>query len=265
MATESRSIVSRGFRFPSSLPAVLLDGDLKHPCVALDLSRTGVLLVGEFPPPAGLEIEFAIRSPAGDLEQRFSGRVTRRGLAGEGGGTGIAIEFLALDLEQKRVLELLLARVVEGLAPAPIDALPADAPPHVVRQALATVPVPHRIALAARAGPRQREFLRQDPHPQVLEALARNPNLLRAEARDLASVAHLTQPTLEILATDPRWSRDDEIRIIVATHPNVSIPFAERVVAELGEPALRRILARPSLNATLRDKIVKRLARRRAP
>ena len=84
---------------------------------------------------------------------------------------------------------------------------------------------------------------------------------LLAEARALATVVHVTPSTLEVLATDPRWSQDEEIRIFIATHPQVPIPLAESRAARLEPPALRRILSRPSLNALLRDKIVKRLPR----
>jgi hypothetical protein len=131
----------------------------------------------------------------------------------------------------------------------------------VVHQTLLKLPVSHRISLAARAGPRQREFLRRDQHPQVLEALTHNPNLLLAEARALAASPNLTQATIDVLAADPRWAHDDELRIALAVHPSASIPFTERIVAQLQEPALRRLLARPSLNMALRDKIVKRLGR----
>jgi hypothetical protein len=265
MEPESKSIVSRGFRFPSHLPAVLVDRNGEHSCVAVDLSRTGALLVGELSSRVEQNVEFVVRSLAGDLENRFVGRVVRCGPADERGGTEIAIEFLDLDPEQKRVLELLIERTKEGLTHDGLDELPTGAPPHVVRQTLLAIPVPHRIALAVRAGPRQRDFLCRDPHPLVLEALAHNPNLLRAEARALASAAHLTQATIEVLAMDPRWSSDDEILIALASHPNVPIPLAERIVQRVHEPALRRLLGRPSLRTALRDKIVHRLAGRHAP
>jgi hypothetical protein len=262
MAPESSSRVPRGYRFQASLPAVLLEGDREHSCAALDLSRTGVLLVGEVPSPEGKEVEFSIRSVSGDVQQRFIGRVARIETAGEeGGALRSAVEFLALDLDQKQSLEVLLARVMEGRIPAVLEALRPGAPPQEVRKALESIALAHRIALASRAGPREREFLRQDPHPLALESLARNPNLLAAEARALAGVIHLLTSTLEILASDPRWARDEDIQIAIATHPNVSIPLAERVAAQIDRSALRKMLARPSLHPLIRDKILRRLAR----
>ncbi len=261
MNPESSSPPSRGYRFPADLPAVVFCGGREHACRAHNLSRTGVLLAGHFPAPASDEIEFAIRTPAGDLEQRFSGRVVRFEPAGEAGEVRLAVELRPLDPEQQRALERMVARVMEGLAPAPLEALRPGAPPQEVRTALDAVPVPHRIALAARAGPREREFLRQDTHPAVLEALARNPNILLAEVRSLLAGVHLLPTTLEVLAADPRWSKDEEIRILIGAHPRTPLPLAERILAGLPAPALKRMLTRASLNPALRDRIVKRLAR----
>jgi hypothetical protein len=261
MSPDSSSTTPRGFRFQAGLPAALFDGDQEHACRAHNLSRTGVLLVGALPTPSGQEIEFAIRSPAGDLDQHFIGRVARIEEGGEGGERRLAVEFLALDLDQKEKLEMLLARVMEGMAPAPLEALRPGSPPHEIRKALESVPLAHRIGLAARAGPREREYLRQDIHPAVLESLTRNPNILLAEVRALLAVIHLMPSTLELIVADQRWSKDEEIRILVATHPHVSFPLAERITAGFQAPALKKMLARPTLNALLRDKIVRRIAR----
>jgi hypothetical protein len=260
MASDSKSDVSRGYRFQAGLPAVLYDQGREHSCTAHDLSRTGVLLVGELPKPSASKVEFAIRTPAGDLEQRFTGRVARfeRGEGAE--ETRIGLALLPLDPGRQQSLEIFLARVMEGMAPAPIEAIGPGATPAEIRKALESVPLAHRIALAARAGQRAREHLRHDPHPQVLESLVRNPRLLPAEARALADVPCLLSSTLEILASDRRWSKDDKLKILIATHPHVPIPLAERLAGALDGRALRKMLARPSINADLREEIVKRLA-----
>jgi hypothetical protein len=168
---------------------------------------------------------------------------------------------LGLADETRTKLEDLLARCMEAQSPAPLETLLPGAPPHEVRRVLDTIPLPHRIALAAHAGPREREFLRQDQHPQVLESLARNPNLLMAEARVIAANPLLAPSTLDVLAADPRWARDEELRVAVATHPRVPMPLAERIVKDLPQPALRKILHRPSTNPAIREKVVRRLAR----
>ena len=83
MGAESKTGVSRGFRFQAGLPAVLRCGEEEYGCTAHDLSRTGVLLVGEVPLPAQTEVVITLRSQAGDLAQKFPGRVARPlGVAG---------------------------------------------------------------------------------------------------------------------------------------------------------------------------------------
>ncbi len=234
-------------------------GDLE--CEAEDLSRTGVLLAGRLPDLAPGPVTVRIRSRAGDLEGRFPGKAVRA--EGDSSETGrrIGIEFVDLAPDQQRILESLLARLMEGMAPGPLQSLRPGAPPHEIRKALEAVPLPHRIALAVRGGPRDREILRHDPQPQVLESLARNPNLMSAEALSLASNPQIASSTLEILASDPRWAADWETRVVLASHPRVPFVLAERIVAGLPPPALKKALARPSLHSALRDRILKRLAR----
>ena len=261
MTSDSSNPTPRGPRFAAGLPAALLTGGREHDCRAHNLSRTGVLLVGAFPPPTGEQVAFALRSPGGDIDHRFTGRVARLEQGDDPGELRVAVEFVAVDAEQKRIIELLVARVVEGLAPASLAALRPGSPPQEIRKALGLVSVPHRIALAARAGPREREFLRYDYHPAVLESLARNPNITLVEIRALLEVTQLQPSMLQSVAADPRWSKDEDVRILVATHPQVPFPLAERIISELPLPVLKKVLTRPSLNAVLRDKIVKRHAR----
>ncbi len=250
----------RDTRFAAGLPARVHYRGVDYPCRAHDLSRSGALLRGGIPWPSELEVGFALLSGTGDLELELQGRVARIEEDPSDEGTVLAIEFVNLSPEQTDGLERLLSRVIEGHAPA-IDAVRPGTPPHEIRKVLEAIPLPHRVTLAARANPREREVLRHDIHPTVLESLARNPGLLVSEARALASSPHLMSTTLEILAADPRWQRDDEVRIAIAANPRVVAPLAEKVIASLGTLALRRLLASPSLNDELRVKILRRIVR----
>lgn len=257
----SRSQGSRAPRFHAALVAVLESpsGDLE--CEALDLSRTGALLEGGLPANLGDPVTVRIRSRAGDLEGRFAGKIARIEPDSDGGGQRIGVEFTGLGPEQGRILESLLGRLMEGLNPGSLQSLRPGAPSHEIRKALEAIPLAHRIALAARGGPREREILRHDMQPQVLESLARNPNLLQSEALSLASNPQTISSTLEVLAADPRWAADWDIRVHVASHPRVPVALAERIVAGLPASALRKALARPSLLPALRDRILKRIVR----
>jgi PilZ domain-containing protein len=203
-------------------------------------------------------VHLTLNAPKGGLRVQVQGRVVRHVPAHGEDEDAMAIEFLEIDEAEKDHLATLVARVIEGGTPGPLEALKPGAPAHEVRKALEAIPLPHRIALAARAAPRDREFLRQDSHPQVLESLARNPNLLQQEAHAIATVLHLLPTTLELLIADTRWAEDEDLRVLVLAHPRAPFPLAERVLAQLRPPALKRLLQR-NLPATIREKVAKRL------
>lgn len=215
--------------------------------------------MGSLPELPADEVHLTLIAPRGDLRVVLRGRVARRHRgAVRGEEDSVAIEFRDLERAEADGLETLLARLIEGTAPGPLDRLKPDAGPHEVRKALDAIPLAHRIALASRAGPRERELLRQDLQPPVLDALSRNPNLLLAEARALAALAHLPASAIEHLAADPRWSRDEELRLLLLGHPRTPVPLADRLLGDLGVFALKRLLQR-SLPGPVREKAVKRL------
>ena len=249
---------SRGTRFAAGLPAVLHLQKNDYECVAYNLSRSGALVVGRFLPNlAGYRVEVTIRYPQGGLSVRLAGRVVRA--EHEEGDDHLALEFMELDAAKQDTLEILLARVIEGHSPAPIEALRPGAPVQEVRRALEQVPLPHRISLATRATPREREFLCQDMHPQVLEALVRNPNLRLPEARALATVPHLQPSTLELLSRDPRWINDEEINCAIVAHPRTPLVLAMKIVDKLKPPAIKKLIQRPGVPPSIRTQLQRRL------
>ncbi len=262
MGPNSRNDASREYRFQAGLPADLQVGGHEYECTAHDLSRTGVLLTGEIPQPVGAQVCLVLKSSTRDLEARLRGEVTRAISGTSESQPGVAIKFAPLDDAQSEVIEALLARVMEGLVPAPLMALKPGALPLEVRKALDSIPLPHRIALAGRAAFREREFLRQDPNPPVLEALARNPSLSPPEAHALAALPGILSTTIEILARDPRWTGDEELKLALASHPHAPAALSDKLVSQLGAPALERMLRRSSLTTSLRGKILRRLGRR---
>jgi hypothetical protein len=250
---------SRNSRFAAGVPATVHLPKNDYECVAYNLSRTGALMVGSFPNLAGYRVEATLRFPQGDPAVRLAGRVVRADH--EEGDDHLAVEFMEVDDEKRDRLEVLLARIIEGYAPAPIEALRSGAPVQEVRRALDQVPLPHRISLATRAKPREREFLCQDTHPQVLEALARNPNLRVDEARSLAALPDLRPSTLELLSRDPRWAHDEEVQCAVVAHRRTPLVLAQRIVDRLKPPAIRKLIQRPGVPPAIRTQLQKRLAR----
>jgi len=238
---------SRGSRFAAGLPAILHLQKNDYECVAYNLSRSGTLVVGRFPGLAGYRVEVTFRQPQGEMSVRLAGRVVRA--EHEEGDDHLALEFMELDEEKQDALEILLARVIEGHSPAPIETLRPGAPVHEVRRALEQVPLPHRISLATRATPREREFLCQDMHPQVLEALVRNPNLRLPEARSLATVPL-------------RWANDEEVNFAIVAHPRTPLVLARKIVDKLKPPVLKKLIQMPGVPPSIRTELQRRRTRR---
>jgi hypothetical protein len=96
-----------------------------------------------------------------------------------------------------------------------------------------------------------------DTSPAVLEALAHNPHIGVAEARALAGSTFLMPGTLDSLANNYRFKDDEDLCVIIAAHPRVSLLTAEKVTASLKLPQLKKLLAKPGLNQVLREKLVR--------
>ena len=188
-------------KYAAALPAVLhVDGrDLA--CQARDLGRDGVLLVGDLPEPERPELGLTLRSAGGDVTVYAQGRLTFFKREAEGAQAHLGVQFVELAEAQREALELLLARVVEGMAPAALDDLPRGASVAQVRERLSRIPVAHRVALARRAQSRERQFLRHDPDPHVLESLVRNPNIVLPEIIQIARM-----PLLEKAGMNSHWA-----------------------------------------------------------
>ena len=249
-------------RFRADLRAEFDDGGGMIACETQNLSRSGVLLVGAPSAPQAETVDFTLRAPTGTLAVRLSARVIRVQPDPEGNGFRIALEFVDMDDSRRDALEVLLSRLLQTRTVGSLDGLKPGATPQEIKQALEAIPLPQRIALAARAGPKDREYLRSDTHPAVLEALARNPSLSVAEARALATSTYLMSGTLDGFANDLRFKGDEELRMAVATHPRVSLATAEKVTADLKVPQIKKLLAKPGLNQLLREKLFRKTTQR---
>lgn len=248
-------------RFRVGVHAELHDGLRTIPCEVQNLSRSGVLLVGEIQTPSTDAVDLVLIFPTGNQRVRLSGRVIRVEPDHEGDGLRVALEFVDMDNSRRDALEVLLARLLETPAASPFDSVKPGAAPLEIKKVLEAIPLPQRVSMSSRAPLKEREILRSDTHPAVLEALARNPNLSLAEARALAASAYLMPGTLDALANDLRFKDDEELRMAVAIHPRVSLATAEKVTAELKAPQIKRLLAKPGLSQILREKLFRRTQR----
>ena len=252
----------QGYRFRTGVHGEIQDNGRKFACEAQNVSRSGVLLVGNLSELSADTVDFVLNAPTGSLSIRLRGRVIRTQPNAEGGGVSIALEFVDMDDSRRDALEVLLARLLEAPTAGGLEGLKPGATPQEIKATLEGIPLPQRIALSSRTGLKDREYLRLDTNPAVLEALAHNPNLGVVEARALAGSSFLMSGTLDSLANNPRFKDDEELRMAIAVHPRVSISTAERVTTSFKVPQIKKLLAKPGLNQILREKLFRRTTQR---
>jgi len=221
------------------------------------VGRSGVLLTGAIPIPRDTEVGVVLRSPTGDLVLEATGRVVRVRDSLDADEVEVAVAFGELEPAVQSVLEQMISRVVQGIVPAVLDALPAEATAEQIRHALAQVPVAHRMQLATRGVPREREILQHDSNPHVLDALLRNPNLNLPEVQRILRLPILLPSTLELLSRSS-WGKNEELRLSIATHVNATLALADRLIAALGPDAKRKALQRPGLHPAVRAKLIQK-------
>lgn len=254
----------RAYRFRAGLSAELHYGSETVACDALNLSRTGVFLAGSFARPVEGQVHLTLKWGGGDLVVDLDGSVVRYDPGTPDSPGGVAVEFLTPEAPEKAKLEAMVSRVIGGGNPTPLQNLRMGMPLHELRKALEAIPLTDRIAAATRATvPKDREILRCDSHPLVLQALVRNTNLSLDDARALATMPHALPSLLEALAADGRFKQDDELKVLLLSHPQVPVGIAESLLTVLRTPMVRRLLGRPSLSPLVRAKVMKRLRQNR--
>jgi hypothetical protein len=261
MGGHSDAPPRHSYRIRKGVPAELNIGKRTIECEAQNLSRSGVLLVGELQDLVEGTGDLALMAPTGSLTLHLTGRVIRVEPDPGGEGVRIALEFVDMDDTRRDAIEVFVARLIEAPAPASFEQLKPGAPPQEIKKALEAIPLAQRISMSSRAPLKDREILRLDSNPAVLEALVRNPGLGGEEARALASSAYLLPVTLDALANDLRFKDDEAVRMAVAIHPRVSLRTAEKVTADFKVPQIKKLLAKPGLSQALRDKLFRRTQR----
>jgi hypothetical protein len=261
MSGHHEDPVRKGYRFPAGVPATFQDDGHAVECVAVNLSRSGALLSGVFPVPGSGRLDVMLRTPSGGFSIQLPARIIRVDGDGASGESRLAIEFEDMDATRRDAIEVFLARLLESQPTTSLDGVKPGASPLDIKKALEAIPLTQKVTMAQKADAKQRELLRYDTHVAVLDSLIRNSNFALAEARALASSPYLQTGTIDMLANDPRFRNDDELRLTLATHPKVSPFTAERLTSALKPPEIRKLLARPGLSPSLRDKLLKKMVR----
>lgn len=250
----------RASRFHASLGARLQHGGATHSCETVNLSRTGALLALPGSAPTESEVVLALETPNGDLRVHLVARVVHTE-PGTDGRTRVGVQFADPGPREKKTLAAMVSRLVEGNSPAALASLKPGSKPDEIRKALENMPVVHRMQLAGRAMAQERQYLRQDSNPQVLDALSRNPNINLTEIKMLVRNQALRVATLESIASDPRWKRDQELKVLLTTHPRITYKLAETLVGEMNERSVQQALRRPGFPLELKTALLSPLTR----
>lgn len=94
-ATLSPPSRRRYLRFPVDLPVVwqVRGTELRQDGRAVDLSRGGIYVLTDLPPPRGTELKLTVRLPSDGEQLRLYGRVARVQQSRRGGGMGIRLRY----------------------------------------------------------------------------------------------------------------------------------------------------------------------------
>ncbi len=96
-----------------------------------------------------------------------------------------------------------------------------------------------RSLLALKAGRTERQILLRDNTPQVLQNLLNNPHIDSEEVLQIARSSHAVAPILQRIASDARWSANQEIMTAVVRHPRTPSMVATRHLPALRTQDLR--------------------------
>jgi hypothetical protein len=73
------------------------------------------------------------------------------------------------------------------------------------------------------------------------------------------SQAQAISSVLQALAVDPRFSQDDELKLLIVSNTLTPPPLAESMLSSMKVPLLRRLASRPALPGALKDKALNRI------
>lgn len=116
-----------------------------------------------------------------------------------------------------------------------------------------------KLLYAPRADRNERLVLVQDPDPQVLFALLRNPQLTVDEVVRVAKSAYVTYQTAELILKTTQWAANVEVRTALVHNPKTPPTFALRILPTLPEAEVRAIARGAATSMALKQAALKRL------
>lgn len=116
-----------------------------------------------------------------------------------------------------------------------------------------------KLLYAPRADRNERLVLVQDPDPQVLYALLKNPRLTVDEVVRVAKSAYLTYQTAELILKTTQWAANVEVRTALVHNPKTPPTFALRILPTLPEAEVKAIARGAATSMALKQAALKRL------
>ncbi len=116
-----------------------------------------------------------------------------------------------------------------------------------------------KLLHAPRAERNERLVLVQDPDPQVLYALLKNPRLTVDEVVRIAKSSYLTYQTAELILKTTQRAANVEVRIALVHNPKTPPTFALRILPTLPEAEVKAIARGAATSMALKQAALKRL------
>lgn len=121
------------------------------------------------------------------------------------------------------------------------------------------MPRTEKLLHAPRAERNDRLVLVQDPDPQVLYALLKNPRLTVDEVVRVAKSAYLSYQTAELILKTAQWAASAEVRTALVHNPKTPTTFALRILPTLPEVEVRAIARGAATSMALKQAALRRL------
>ncbi len=121
---------------------------------------------------------------------------------------------------------------------------------------------PQKILLALKADREARMILLKSYDPQVYHFLCQNPRLTSEEVVELTKSDLLLPHTIELMARNREWMKNERIKLHLVVHPKSSTAVALNLLALLSSHSVREVARNPYVRTAVRKAAIQSLQRR---
>lgn len=121
---------------------------------------------------------------------------------------------------------------------------------------------PQRIMLAVKGDRESRMVLLKSYDPQVYHYLAKNPRLTTEEVVELTKSALLMPPTIELIAGNREWIKNERVKLHLVVHNKSPIGLALNLMSLLSRRSLREVARNAYVRGSIRKTAISMIQRR---